>query len=409
MNLQYQESLIVFLSSLLVLGCAPIMQPISKLEITYSEIGNRKTGKDTIVTYQDPVITLLGVAEQAQTKGGVTITCTIVPFSLDKKESVTEIPFYRSPSKSDYDVIETKRTSDYSISPDEVLITVQIKNNQSHVLKMRDCAIAMIIDNIQYSIPQDNIVQWENTNVMSNFSTSYTLRGPKLSALRDPKSIEIFINDIPVSFDDAGNITKRENFNWVFSCHSEPKTVQDRITYSYDEKPVHKEQCQACNGQGYFKDQKTCTSCKGSGRVLNPYDNKVYNCSRCSGTGIETSKIDCKTCYGLGIRSYPKSPLPPIADKVVWKGWKVQVLSVPAGAAVQVIDTKTGTYKKVGETPTLVDWYASPTTQFPIILELQNQKVKVLPINQQSGTQLTKVNVDFMSVPAQVSRGTRAE
>ena len=381
------------------------VQPLSKTELTYSEVGTRKTTETVGMTYTEPEITPDNDTKQTQTKGGVTISCDVVPFVLNKSETVTETPFFRDPFKQDYDVFQTAHKPVYAVTPDEVQLTITIKNNQSHVLKMRECAIAMIVDNIQFSIPQESTAQWENTNVMSNFSTVYTFRGPKINTLRNAKSLEIFINDIPVSFDQAGNIEKRENFDWIFICRATPKTGDDHTTYTYEEVPVPTKQCDACSGRGYFEEVQVCSTCKGSGQVKSYLDGKIYTCGKCAGTGKVVAKIKCLSCAGTGILKFPKSPLPPVSSRVTWNGWRVSVNSTPSGAQVRVVNTKTGQYQSVGTTPISVEYFATSSNSCPIIIEYDSQEVKVLPTNA-TGNKQGSIRVDFKTGTPIVKTGT---
>ena len=97
-----------------------------------------------------------------------------------------------------------------------------------------------------------------------------------------------------------------------------------------------------------------------------------------------------------------------MASSIDWKGWKVQVESIPVGAKIQIVDTKTGEYKDAGTTNSKIDWYSSESKSYPIILSYSGKTVKVLPYSK-SGKQIPKIVVDFSytNYPPEVKKGTK--
>jgi len=377
-------------------------------ETTFAERENRIESKDTSITYQNPVITLEDNTKQTQKLGGVTITCEAVPVSIVKGEKETNSYLYRDPARANFDVKKVTYKTEYSLSPTEVQLKVTINNNQGRVLKLRECAIVMIVYNLQYSLPQDVVTSWEGSNVISGFSTYIILKGPQIQTLTRPKSIEVFINDVPTAFDQAGNVLRRDNFTWLFTCKLEPKTVADKITYTYEEEPVHVERCNVCQAVGYIETKQTCTKCGGDGTYIGYIDKQTYKCDRCNATGKETIKNTCSTCMGDGKIDYPKSTLPPITSKTEWTGFKVDVVTTPPGATVSVFDRKLKKYVDVGTTPkTEVNWLNTQSTAYPIVITYNGQSVKVFPYSA-SNKPLAKISVDFSTGEAVVKAGTKS-
>lgn len=379
-------------------------QYLHYVEKTYSQEEARKDFIDTTIAYLNPVISLEPGTEQTQKKGGVTITCELVPIAVNKSETVTEKFMYRNPDKPNLDVKQVAHHPKYILTPENIQLKLTINNNQSRVLKLRDCAIVMIVDNLQYSLPQENMTQWENSNIISGFSSTLYLTGPQLSTLTKPKSIEVFINDVPTSFDAAGNVLKRENFDWLLVAKTETKTVSDRITYTYAETPVRVEECTVCHAVGFISHDQKCTKCGGDGSYVGTYDQKTYKCDRCSGTGTETVKDKCKTCDGKGAISYPKSIMLPVASQVDWTGIKVEVRSTPPGATVSVYDRNAGKYVDKGITPVTVEWLHTASEYYGIYVRYGSDQVKLIP---SSGTKLlSKVLIDFSGAKPVVKTGT---
>lgn len=380
-------------------------QQLRYVEQTYAQPEDRKDYTDTTIMYQSPVITLDATTPQTQKKGGVSITCELVPITVNKGSVTSETYLYRNPSKPHMDIKQVAYKPSYSLTPESIQLKLTINNNQSRVLKLRDCAIVMIVDNLQYSIPQENMTQWENSNIISGFSTVINLTGPQLSTLTRPKSIEVFINDVPTSFDQAGNVLRRDNFEWLLVCATETKSIAEKVTYKYVEVPVHVERCNVCNAIGYIPTTQSCTKCGGDGSYIGTYDKKTYKCDRCSGTGKETIKNKCSTCSGDGAIEYPKSTLLPVASQVIWTGIKVEVRSTPPGATVSVMDRKTNTFVDKGVTPVSVEWLTTQSEAFPIIVRYNGMEVKLVPIT--NSKYLNFVSVDFTTGTPVIKSGTK--
>jgi hypothetical protein len=402
----FQTTIAVLIFALLFAASASV-QPVSQTVTTFNENSTRRTSDSINIKYTIPKFKLLQNASQTQTKGGVTITCNILPFKLDQTMITESVPFYRDPNKPDYDVMLIKNKPSNKVSPDKVIFSITIKNNQERILKLRECAMVVLIDNIQYSIPEEVLKHnWENTMVLSKFSSTVKMEGPSIEELKNPKSIEIFLNDIPTAFDNSGNITKRENFDWIFECKSEEQIQKSTITYSYEETPVKTKRCDACSGKGSFKESVTCIFCNGEGRRKNKEGN-IIACGYCeNNSGKNYKNKTCATCAGQGLLKYPQSPLPPIASQVMWNGWKVMVNSIPTGATVKLVNIKTGLYENVGQTPIEVNWLSSQNKQYPIIVEYNNKETKILPFDVK-GKQLKKVQLNIAGSEPEVIEGTK--
>lgn len=370
---------------------------------TYAEI-DRPLVRDTSILIRSAKIIPLSETPQTQTKGGVSISCEVVPIITEKSITKSETYVNADPYKPEYDVKRIASIPSYILNPDVVTLKVTINNNQKRVLKLRDCAVVLIIDNIQFSLPQESITQWENTNVVSGFSSAIFLQGPNLNMLSNTKSINVFINDVPISYDKAGSPTEVENFEWFFSCSPTTEVLKDKIEFSYIETPVYSEQCPVCKGLGELEHTQTCTRCGGDGKYVNKYDGKTYSCTRCNQTGTEHIKETCYKCSGKGALSYPKSTLPPTSSETRYTGWDVNVVTTPPGAEVWVFRSNEGKYVKDGLSPITVPWVKSDINNYPIIVKANGIETKVLPYSS-SGKTLTSIKIDTRESPHIIEMG----
>jgi hypothetical protein len=392
-------TLIVF--GLLFCASASVKQ-ISTTEKTYADT-KKKSGTIT-VSYNLPVITPTADTKQTQTKGTVTVSCEIIPITVAMKDNVE-----RKIADSDqpgYDVYEVSHVPSPVITPDRFKLNIKIKNNGDRILKVRETALLLQVDGVQYHIPEASLTDWYGGMIIKNGEFNYTINGPDFTNLANAKLIYLFINDVPTIMDEGGNIKKRENFEWYFECKQEQQSKQVETTYTYETSPIRKERCNSCSGAGSFSNTVTCSACSGRGIVYNSYSKANVKCYSCSGNGKVIQKTTCSNCSGAGELSYPLSKRPPVTSSVTYSGAVVEVVTIPTGAQVSVVNTKTGEYQYSGTANRTVNWYQTNQKQFPIIVEYNGKEVKVLPYNDK-GKLIPKVVVNF-TTGGTVEKGKRA-
>lgn len=381
----------LLLSVLVYAGCGVVKQ--TQIERTY--VNTQKVPTDTSITVMVPKIGLISGTHQQQKKGDVMVSCELIPLDINRIESTEESVTYLDPKKPDYDVYEIIIKPIYEIVPNEINFKLKIRNNQDRVLKLIEVPVILIIDGIQTSIANEQLVDWKGALIPKGFEKEFIIKGPKINNVHEAKNIYIGIHDVPISYDAAGNVKKKENFDWTFVVSKEKVIKNDRISYNYKSSPVYKEKCIACGGGGEFIETANCSYCKGNGKVKNK-EGKIVTCSACNGSGKVNYKRKCDTCSGMGFIKHPQSTTPPIVKEVIWTGWDVEVESIPIGAKVSIVDYKTGSYKNIGRSNIKVQWYQCMQNSSPILVEMNDKSVKVLPFNKE-GEAVGKVVVDFQN------------
>lgn len=363
---------------------------------TYIQVP-KKTSKDTVIEYMLPVIQPTGKTQQLQEKGGVTITAEIVPFTVMRGERMNKNITYADPNKNGYDIYEVSNVPYYTISPEKVMFKIRIRNNEQVPLKLSEIGFALIIDGIQFSFPKEELDDWNKGIILTGFDKEYTIYGPALNGLNTAKVVYLFLNGVPVSYDKAGTVTKKSNFEWYFTCENQKVSTPEQIRYNYSEEPIYKEQCKSCNGRGYFEKQQTCGVCNGKGTFVGT-DGKTYSCTNCGGKGQIIVKEKCLNCKAVGMISYPKSKLPPVENSTIWRGWWVNVVTKPSGAVISIFNPNTLLYTSddIATSPNKVRfWYQPGSSENPIMVSYGGKTVKVLPYNE--GKQSPKIVIDFLS------------
>lgn len=394
-------TLIVFIS--LFIASAPQKEATTSTVKTYAEV-SKKSSEPINFSYEYPVIKPINGTVQTQRKGGVTITCEVIPFEVSLKERVLKSVFYADPKMPGYDIFEVARTPYASVTPEKFILNIKVKNNQDRILKIRETALLMQVDGVNYNMPEADTKEWYAAMVIKNGEFNYRVNGPDVNNLMDAKLVYLMINDVPTIMDAAGNIKNRENFEWYFECKKETVQKQSQKTYTYETVPVETKRCERCVGKGVDPDDK-CPRCQGAGKNKNRFDGRWYDCSTCKTTGIV--KQDCLACKGKGAIAFPKSQLPPETSSTSWSGWAVNVVTNPPGAVVKVVNPTSKNYYDAGTSNSSVNWTTSNSTSYPIIVEYQGKSVKVLPYDKK-GKAITKVVIDFSSGQPIVKEGSLA-
>lgn len=382
------------------LGCS--VSPVSSSFTKYADF-RILANKDTSIQYFLPRITPTETTKQTQTKGGITITVEVIPTTVNFAETSNRRCTFSD--KPGYDVYEIKKTPKYEIWPNTVQFKIKIRNNETVPLRLNEIGFAIIVDGVQFSFPEEQTNEWNKGLVLSGFEKEYIINGPIQSSLNNAQAVYLFMNGVPTSYDKAGHIVKKDNFEWYFKCENQPFSKAEKITYSYEEEPVRKEKCVSCSGEGGFSKTVTCPTCNGKGAYLGS-DGKAYTCYDCRGNKVVTRNNNCSACYGKGQLSFPKSNKPPVASKETWNGWRVNVITKPAGAKIFVFSS-TGEYKQIGLTKVAgqtINWLSPPSKEYPIRLEFNGKMIDVMPYSP-AGKPLPSIIVEFSASDPIIKKG----
>lgn len=375
---------------------------MSSTQKTYYE--TKKPDENISVSYRLPVIKPTAKTTQSQTKGGVIISAEIIPFKAVRNVKQEKTVTYADVTKAGYDNYEISSTPYYTVTPENIQFKIRIRNNEQVPLKLSEVGFAIIIDGTQWSFPTGYLDDWNKGLILTGFEKEYLINGPQLEGLYSAQVVYLFLNGVPTSYNEAGSVTKKNNFEWYFECKAETVQKGEQKKFTYESEPIYKEKCKKCSGTGTDPQPYKCNSCGGEGTIV--VNKKTYKCSTCDGSGVVHYK--CANCSGVGVIAYPKSTEPPIKSSITWTGWKVNVTTNPPGAKVSMVNIRTGEYKSVGMSNVEADWYSSDAKSYPIIIEYQGQTLKVLPFDE-SGKEISKVVVDFLSSTPIVKEGKKVD
>lgn len=376
---------------------------IVKNETTYAD--THKAPEHIKVSYKWPVIKINDKTPGTQSKGGIVITVEILPFIIEKKIKSERKITYCDPEMPGYDIYEVTNTPYFDATPEKIQFKVSVKNNEFLPLKLSDVCYAVILNREHWSFISGNLEKLNEGPILSGFEKEFIIDGPDIHLLSDSRFVYLFLNGVPTSVDNVGNITQKDNFEWYFDCSFVKMESNEQINYSYEPTPVYTEKCPKCNGTGLDPETIECERCGGKGSFVNRFDGKTYKCPECNGTGIVHDV--CKTCNGTGVKSYPKSQMPPATNIITWSGWVVKVNTIPSGATIKSMNSKTGQYDiQSCTTPCKIDWFCTDSISCPIIVEYNGQSVQVLPYTA-DGKELSSITIDFSSGKPIVKKGQK--
>jgi len=363
-----------------------------------------KEDESITMTYKLPIVKPVGNTRQTQRKGKVKISVEIVPFRATRNVVNSREITYADPDLPGYDryVITNKPT--YSVTPKNLRFKIRVRNNAHVPLKLNEVGIALLVDGTQWSFPSNYLRDWNRSMILTGFEKEFIIEGPQINEIYSGKVIDLFLNGVPTSFNSAGRVTRKSNFEWYFKYAVNTVKKNETVSYTYETEPIYKEKCHSCGGTGVDPKNYKCTYCNGKGRVKNK-KGKYEKCYNCSGKGYVNYK--CEKCNGVGTIEYPKSKEAPYTS-TFWAGWPVIVSTIPTGAKVKMVDTKTAGYKIVGYSNVESNWFSNASKTYPIIVEYQDQKVKVLPYNKE-GEEISKVIIDFSGGYPVVKEGEKVQ
>lgn len=383
---------LLFITSLILLSACGVTKFTYKYT-TYKQM--QKETKDTTLQIQIPSIEIDRKTVQLQQKGGIVVSCEVVPHSVEFNHSTGRDIFYSDPSSPGFDIFEVRNTPVAEIYPNNLQFKIKVRNNQDRLLKLWEVPIILNVNNIQTNLTGTQLEEWNGAKIAKGFEHEFTIHGPKLSGFKNLNSIYIAAHDIPVLYDKAGNITEKQNFEWIYNVKMETVSKTGKITYAYEKSPVHKERCHSCSGRGYFINKYKCNTCNGNGSYKNKKGETV-KCGYCGGDGIVEVKENCQNCSGHGEISYPKSTLPPIESQIAGTGWYVGIKTIPSPAVVKVYSAETNEYKFLQHNQNKGFWYATHSSDKPILIEYNGKTVKVVPYDNE-GNEIDDIKVDFTS------------
>ncbi|MFN2533422.1 MAG: hypothetical protein ABR555_19225 [Pyrinomonadaceae bacterium] len=106
--------------------------------------------------------------------------------------------------------------SDLVVSPSDLSFLVTIRNGMSRVFRGAGALVQFSVDNHVQAVQQSNYVEFISALIPPGGETQLRISGPSMGALADSATLGVSLFDVVTDIDNAGNVTKRDNFEWFF-------------------------------------------------------------------------------------------------------------------------------------------------------------------------------------------------
>jgi hypothetical protein len=208
------------------------------------------TAQTKTITYNKPAFTPLQGTSERQEKGGVVMTVTPVPYQEvdDPKTEEHEIRRFvnrtytygsgAGATDTPWHTVQRTITPNYRVSPDHVMFLVKISNQMDRVFRGAGVVPQFNVGGNVVSTEQSQYLELSGLMIPPRNEASVHVSGPALSSLANGTKIGLFLYDIPIKIDAAGNITQKENFEWYYSYSTQPVTKEGQVKVVRDDQPI---------------------------------------------------------------------------------------------------------------------------------------------------------------------------
>lgn len=119
---------------------------------------------------------------------------------------------------------------EYTVTPSHVEFRLKVSNRTSKILKLAGTMFKFVVDGNEVALDgtQQAVI---DAALRPNDTQEFSIVGPEWSTLPKHALISFNIFNVPTEFDDAGNVTKTENFDWSFDYNVTTVEKTGQVTY----------------------------------------------------------------------------------------------------------------------------------------------------------------------------------
>lgn len=182
-----------------------------------------------------PVITPLPQTKELQKKGGINISLAPGSFQCSKAvEKTTQeveatmdetmaLSISTGGKSRFFKMLETTSTPVYQVSPDKVAFRVKINNQMPRVFRGAGTVVLYNFGGRNTSISSQDYAELSNIIVPPRTEAEVTIYGPSFSNIPENTTLGIFLYDVVIRTDDAGNVIEKQNFEWYYNYQTQNK------------------------------------------------------------------------------------------------------------------------------------------------------------------------------------------
>ncbi len=163
-----------------------------------------------------------------QTQGGVSNTVTATPIVMERETREEYVPLPTLLKINNQRMYEQRTIPMFVPRPDELRITVKVRNNLAHVLRLAGTVVTLSVAGQTVDLDTEGYKQFLGGIILPRQEGTFTIRGSALSTLPQDAPIALAFYDLVTQTDAAGNPTERVNFEWFFA-YSRVLVEQDDV------------------------------------------------------------------------------------------------------------------------------------------------------------------------------------
>lgn len=141
-----------------------------------------------------------------------------------------------------------------SVTPSDIAFTLTVINNLDRVFRSAGAVISLNVDGRTISFDQSGISEFLDVVLVPRAQAQVTIDGPPLSVLQPSGTIALFVYDVVVAVDAAGNPTAKENWSWYYTYTMDPQSQ----TVKFRESALW---CRTATGQQVMNPRANYPSC----------------------------------------------------------------------------------------------------------------------------------------------------
>lgn len=205
----------------MVAGCLPKSSPIPP-------------APNIAVSARVPRIVPVPETKEVQRRGGITIALAPTRFDTTstaacsygfaKTGFLMVIP--AGVSRETHEKLIETRYDELAVSPGHLSFLLTVTNGMSRVFRGAGTLVQFTVDQRVQAAEQASYAEFIEALIPPRGEAQIRLRGPSLTALGEGATLGVLLYDVVVAMDAAGQVTKRENFEWFFRIEYESVSRQ---------------------------------------------------------------------------------------------------------------------------------------------------------------------------------------
>ena len=197
-----------------------------------------------------PTVTALAETKEYQVKGDVGISVAATSFECNRTTQTSEtevepsladslfLPVQPSVYWSVNKKVEAVTQPAFELSPEKLTFRVKINNQGTRVFRGTGTVVLFNVSGKNLSVERANYARLVDVIVPPRTEQEVTIEGPAFSQLgTESTTMALSLFDVATKTDAAGNITQKQNFEWLYSYSVETKQDVGTVTRTSKVKP----------------------------------------------------------------------------------------------------------------------------------------------------------------------------